>query len=101
MAEKRDMLDDLIDIQRDWQKVSNPLGDIADSLVDPSKAKVFNPADYKGRPRTNSVYCLRLAAKRDDVCSRCLDVCPTAAIEINDKVVKINDDKCRECGLCL
>ena len=101
MAEKSDMLDDLIDIQRDWQKVSNPLGDIADSLVDPSKAKVFNPADYKGRPRTNSVYCLRLAAKRDDVCSRCLDVCPTAAIEINDKVVKINDDKCRECGLCL
>ncbi len=100
MAEKRDMLDDLIDIQRDWEKVSNPLGDIADSLVDPSKARVFNPADYKGRPRANSVYCLRVASEREDVCSRCLDVCPVKAIEIDGKVVKVGDN-CRECGLCL
>lgn len=100
MAEKRDMLDDLIDIQQDWQKVSNPLGDLAGSLADPSKARVFNPADYKGKPRTNSVYCINVASKRLDLCNRCLEVCPTAAIEISDTVVKIND-QCRECGLCL
>ena len=100
MAEKRDMLDDLIDIQQDWQKVSNPFGDLADSLVDPSKAHVFNPADYKGRPRTNSVYCLRVAAQREDVCDRCLRVCPTDAITFTEKNVKIGDS-CRECGLCL
>ena len=100
VAEKRDMLDDLIDIQQDWQKVSNPLGDIADSLVDPSKARVFNPAEYKGKPRTNSIYCLRIASKRDDVCSRCLEVCPTVAIEFTESAVKVTDD-CRQCGLCL
>lgn len=100
MAEKRDMLDDLIDIQQDWQKVSNPLGGFADQLMDPSKAQIFNPADYKGRPRTSAVYCLRVAAKRADVCRRCMDACPVNAIEIDEKVIKISDD-CRECGLCL
>ena len=98
--EKRDMLDDIIDIQRDWQKVSNPLGDLAGSLADPSKARVFNPADYKGKPRVNTVYCLRIAAKRSDVCRRCLDVCPVDAIEMAERTVKIGD-ACRECGLCL
>lgn len=100
MAEKRDMLDDLIDIQQDWRKVSNPLSDLTDSLIDPSKARVFNPADYKGRPRTNSVYCLQIASQREDVCSRCLDACPVNAVSINAKTVKI-EDHCRECGLCV
>ena len=92
MAEKRDMLDDLIDIQQDWEKVSNPFGDIAGQLVDPSKAHVFNPADYKGRPRANTVYCSRVAAGRPDVCGRCLEVCPVDAIEIGEKTLKINDN---------
>ncbi|MDO4404520.1 MAG: 4Fe-4S binding protein [Atopobiaceae bacterium] len=100
MAEKRDMLDDLIDIQQDWEKVSNPFGDIAGQLVDPSKAHVFNPADYKGRPRANTVYCSRVAAGRPDVCGRCLEVCPVDAIEIGEKTLKVNDN-CRECGLCM
>lgn len=100
MAEKRDMLDDLIDISQDWQKVSNPLGDIAGSLTDPSKARVFNPADYKGRPRTNGVFCLNVASKQLGMCQRCLEVCPTAAIEVTETALKIND-QCRECGLCL
>lgn len=100
VAEKRDMLDEIIDIQADWQKVTNPLGDLAGQLTDPSKARVFNPADYKGKPRTNSIYCLNIASGNPDTCTRCLDVCPTQAIEINVKTVKIND-QCRECGLCL
>lgn len=100
MAEKRDILDDIIDIQSDWMKVSNPLGDIADSLVDPNKARVFNPADYKGRPRANSAYCVNIASKREGLCSRCYDVCPVNAIVSDGKAIKIQDN-CRECGLCL
>ena len=102
MAEKRDILDDLIDIQSDWQKISNPFGDIADSLAtDPAKRKVFNPADYKEKPWCNSNRCLRTAAERDDTCSRCFDVCPTNAITIHKKSVNISDDTCRKCGLCV
>jgi ferredoxin len=100
MATARDMLDELIDMQEDWQKVSNPLSDIANSLADPSQTPEFNPADYKGRPRANSVYCQNIAAKRTDLCTRCLDACPVDAIEIGDRVVKVTDN-CRECGLCI
>lgn len=100
MAQKRDFLDDLIDIQSDWQKLSNPFGDIADSLAaDPSKRKVFNPADYKEKPFANSSRCLRTASGRDDVCSRCIDVCPVHAITIHKQSVLIGED-CRKCGLC-
>ena len=102
MAEKRDILDDLIDIQADWHKISNPFGDIADSLAeDPSKRKVFNPADYKEKPWCNSNRCLRTASERDDVCSRCFDICPTHAITIHKKSVNVSDDLCRKCGLCV
>ncbi len=100
MAQKRDFLDDLIDIQADWQALSNPLGDIADSLsADPSQRKVFNPADYKEKPYANSNRCLRTASENPKVCSRCLDVCPTHSIEIHKQSVLIGDD-CRKCGLC-
>ncbi len=101
MAEKRDMLDDLIDIQSDWQAIQNPFGDIANSLTEnPSKRKVFNPADYKEKPFANSNRCLRGASRREDVCSRCLDVCPTGAITLHNQSVLVSDDLCRKCGLC-
>lgn len=100
MAEKRDMLDDLIDIQRDWQQVSNPLGKLADNLAaDPKQTKVFDPSEYKDRPRSNSIFCLNVAAKRGDVCARCMDVCPTNSITIEGSSIKVNDE-CRKCGLC-
>ena len=100
MAQKRDFLDDLIDIQSDWQALSNPLGDIADQLaMDPGRRKVFNPADYKEKPFANSNRCLRTASGRDDVCSRCMDVCPVHAITIHKQSVAIGED-CRKCGLC-
>ena len=55
MAQKRDILDDIIDIQDNWQAVQNPLAGIADSLAqDPSQRKVFDPADYKEKPWCNS-----------------------------------------------
>ena len=33
MSEKRDLLDDIIDIQKDWTAVKNPLGNLADALA--------------------------------------------------------------------
>lgn len=101
MAEKRDMLDDLIDIQSDWQKLQNPLGDVADALAaDPAKRKVFDPADYKEKPYANSNRCLCTVSERDDVCTRCRDVCPTNSITVHAKSVNIADN-CRKCGLCV
>ncbi len=100
MAEQRDMLDDIIDIQRDWQAVSNPFGGVLDSLTqDPSKVKQWDPGEYKEVPRANSVMCLQVASGCVDACSRCLDVCPTDSITITDKRVVIHGS-CRKCGLC-
>ena len=101
MAKKRDMLDDLIDIQSDWQALQNPLGDVANALAeDPAKRKVFDPAEYKEKPFANSNRCLCTTAERDDVCTRCRDVCPTDSITIHGKSVSIADN-CRKCGLCV
>ena len=48
MAEKRDFLDDIIDISQDFQAIRNPLADIANALAaEPGEVPVWNPADYK------------------------------------------------------
>ncbi|MDO5120197.1 MAG: 4Fe-4S binding protein [Coriobacteriales bacterium] len=102
MAEQRDMLDDLIDISENWQALSNPFGSVVDTLtMDPSKVKQWDPGEYKEVPRTNAVTCLQVTAQSDEVCGRCLEVCPTAAIDIKPapKKVTITED-CRKCGLC-
>ena len=100
VAEKRDFLDDLIDLQSDWRALSDMPANVVNSLVeDPENRKVFNPADYKEKPFANSNRCLRVASGREDVCSRCLDACPVAAVTIRNKSVRIEDD-CRKCGLC-
>lgn len=100
MAENRDMIDDIIDIQRDWKVVSNPFGDIANSLaLDPNDVQVYDPSDYKARPRINSLLCLCVASGDKGVCHRCFDVCPVDAITIKGNAVKISDS-CRKCGLC-
>ena len=60
MAEKRDFLDDLIDIQSDWRALADVPQNLVSSLVeDPENRKVFNPADYKEKPFANSNRCLR------------------------------------------
>ncbi len=98
--EERDFLDELIDIQNDWRALSNPFGDIADSLMeDPEKKKRFTPSDYKEVPTANSTRCVDVVMKDTTLCTRCLDICPTNSITISDKSVKI-DDSCRKCGLC-
>ena len=98
VAQKRDLLDDLIDIQSDWQALSNPFEGMVESL-DPEQRKVFNPADYKEKPFANSNRCLCTASNNTEVCTRCVDVCPTAAITVHKQSVLIGDD-CRKCGLC-
>ncbi|MEE8723311.1 MAG: 4Fe-4S dicluster domain-containing protein [Atopobiaceae bacterium] len=103
MAEgnNRDVLDDIIDIQRDIGAVKNPLNGVANQLIaDPSKVPHYNASDYKDRPRANSISCLRSAAGRSDVCGTCLDVCPVDAISFVGSSVKIADN-CRKCGLCI
>ncbi|MDM8271450.1 4Fe-4S binding protein [Thermophilibacter provencensis] len=101
MAEKRDFLDELIDLQSDWRSLKEVPNSMMSSLVgEDGERKVFNPADYKEKPFANSTRCLRGAADRDDICSRCLDVCPTHAITVHKKSVTINED-CRRCGLCV
>ena len=99
MAEKRDFLDELIDLQSDWHSLKEMPNQMVGSIVDAEGRQVFNPADYKEKPFANSGRCLRVASGRTDVCSRCLDVCPTHSITIHNKSVSIADD-CRKCGLC-
>lgn len=100
MAEKRDFLDDLIDIQSDWKALSDMPNSMVESLVGEGDRPVFNPADYKEKPFANSNKCLRVASGRADVCSRCLDVCPVrGALTIHNQSVLISDE-CRKCGLC-
>ncbi|MBQ9007046.1 MAG: 4Fe-4S binding protein [Atopobiaceae bacterium] len=104
MAEQRDIIDDLIDIQDNWAALSNPLGGMIDTLTaDPSKVKTWDPGEYKETPRTNSVTCLRVTSQSEEVCGKCLEVCPTAAIDIDlpRKKVSIMQDECRKCGLCV
>ena len=100
MAEKRDFLDELIDLQSDWRSLKELPNSMMSSLVDENgERKVFNPADYKEKPFANSNRCLRVSSGRDDVCSRCLEVCPVHSITIHNKSVSISED-CRKCGLC-
>ena len=102
MAKKdeRDFLDEIIDIQSDWRKLSNPFGDIADQLaLDPDERPVFRPSDYKQKPTGIALRCQRCAADDPRVCSLCLDVCPANAITFGKNSIKISDD-CRKCGLC-
>ena len=98
--EERDFLDELIDLQSDWRALSNPFGDIADSLMeDPEKKKVWTPSDYKEVPTANAVKCASVSTQDFTLCTRCMDVCPTDAITIEKKAVKFNES-CRKCGLC-
>ena len=100
MAEKRDFLDELIDLQSDWRSLKEMPNQMVGSLMDEEgERKVFNPADYKEKPFANSGRCLRVSSGRTDVCSRCLEVCPTHAITIHEKTVAVSED-CRKCGLC-
>ncbi len=98
---KRDFLDDIIDMQSDWQALSHKGDDLVNQLgMNPDEAPVFDPADYKDRPRVSSLYCVSAVSGKPDACTACRDVCPVDAITITGATVRINDS-CRKCGLCV
>lgn len=101
MAQEHDFVDDLIDISKGFGALKNPFGDIEAALVgavDP-EAPQWNPADYKERPRANTVPCMRCISEKSS-CTACYDACPVNAIEIEDGGIDIRDN-CRKCGLCV
>lgn len=97
-----DFIDDLIDIQGSLQFLSNPLDALMGSLsLDPDQNKPFDPMDFKEIPWSNANRCLRCASKKEEACSHCLDICPVNCIDIHNQSVRINDEACFQCGLCV
>lgn len=98
--QKRDFLDEIIDISQSWNDLSHTGDQIVDQFTaDPADLPVYDPADYKERPRANSTFCVSAAAGNPRACTLCTEACPTDAISIHGATVKISD-ACRKCGLC-
>lgn len=100
MAQQHDFFDDIIDISKGLGALKDPFGGITDSLmgVATSETPTWNPADYKEKPRANTIPCLACKYEKSS-CRACQDVCPVNAIEIEDGGIDIKDS-CRKCGLC-
>lgn len=100
MAQERDLIDEFIDIKSDWQALSNPLNSVTNALMnEPDNVPIWNPADYKERPRLNVTNCTTFKSHNDKMCTLCRDVCPVNAITFEDGGVAI-EDNCRKCCLC-
>lgn len=101
MANERDFIDEMIEIQKDWKAVSNPLGNLATALTtEAAPEKPWDPSQFKFTARGNASACSRCSSKNPSVCSACLDACPVNAIAIKDGSIKVSS-ACRKCGLCI
>ncbi|HJG31689.1 MAG TPA: 4Fe-4S binding protein [Collinsella ihuae] len=100
MAEQHDLFDDIIDISKGISALKNPLGGVTDAIMGTGEqeAPQWNPADYKEKPRGNSIPCL-LCNYEKSSCRACIDACPVNAIDIEEFSIDIKD-MCRKCGLC-
>ncbi len=100
-APKRDFLDDIIDITGDLKAIGNPLTSIANTLAaEPGSEPVWNPADYKKRPRANVIPCTSCRSRDPKTCERCVEICPVDAITIDEGAIELADT-CIKCGLCV
>ena len=89
MADERDFLDEIIEIQKDWKAVSNPLGNLATALTTEAEPeKPWDPSQYKFTARGNSSSCIRCSTQNDAICSACLDACPVGAIAMKGNSIK-------------
>ena len=101
MAEKHDLLDDIIDITNNWGAVSKPVETVMNGIsFDPETAPQWDPSKYKERPRPNSVRCLSVASKDPKACTKCQDACPVNAISQRDDAIQLNESLCIGCKLC-
>ncbi len=99
--QKRDLLDEIIDIQSDWDALSHTGDDLVSQLAaEPEEERFFDPADYQERPRANSTYCAAAVMRDMSVCRVCKDVCPVDAIVIDGAMVRVSD-ACLRCDLCV
>ena len=99
--QKRDLLDEIIDIQSDWNALQHTGDDLVSQLAaNPEDEPFYDPADYKERPRANSAYCASAVMRNTSLCRRCMDVCPVDAIRIEGATVRIGDG-CLRCDLCV
>ena len=101
MAQQHDLFDDIIEISKGFGALKDPLGGVTDALMGAATGEKpqWNPADYKEKPRANTIPCLKCKYEKSG-CRACLDVCPVDAIEIEDGGIDIRDN-CRKCGLCV
>ncbi|MDY2777158.1 MAG: 4Fe-4S binding protein [Collinsella sp.] len=100
MAQQHDLFDDLIDISKGLGALKDPFGGVTEALMGAASpdAPRWNPADYKERPRANTIPCL-VCKHEGSSCTACLEACPVDAIGIEDGGIEITD-ACRKCGLC-
>lgn len=100
-GQNRDFLDEIIDISSDFKSLQNPLSSLVNSLsLEPGEERVWNPADYKQRPRANVVPCTSCRTRDPKTCERCVQVCPVDAITIDGGAIEMADT-CIKCGLCV
>ena len=100
-AKKRDFLDEIIDIKSDWNALSHRGDEIIDQFTNEAEdLPLFDPEDYKERPRVNSTYCTTAITKNEAACRRCMEACPVDAISIEGTSVRVQD-ACIRCGLCV
>ena len=101
MAQQHDLFDDIIDISKGLGALKDPFSGVTDALlgVESAEAPIWNPADYKERPRPNSIPCLVCNYEKSS-CTACIDACPVDAIEIEEFSIEVKDT-CRKCGLCV
>lgn len=100
MAEHGDIIDELLEIQNDWNAISSPLSHIADTLTGAVEETPYNPADYKGKPRIRAHRCVQCSSHDPEACTLCQQVCPVDAIRITPQTIYVDDEICRRCGLC-